>query len=88
MFQKRRLDVEMAEEMRAHIEEARAQMASLVQRLEQNDPGRNTGWTVTVHRLLDDIFKNYRKSLWLLMGAAAWPFFSRRSGSTACSALS
>ncbi len=52
------------------VEQARAQMALVARQLEELDPKWNTGYTVTVHRYLDDLFGNNRRILLLLLGSA------------------
>jgi putative ABC transport system permease protein len=52
------------------IEQARAQMVLLAHQLEELDPKWNAGFTVTVHRYLDDLFGDNRRILLLLLGSA------------------
>lgn len=52
------------------FDRALADMAIVGQRLEELNPQRNKGYTVSLHRLLDDVFKEHRTSLWLMVGAA------------------
>jgi putative ABC transport system permease protein len=54
------------------IEQARAHMALMGRQLEEVDPQRNAGRTITVHRYLDDLFGNNRRILLLLLGAAGF----------------
>ncbi len=54
------------------IEQARAHMALLARQLEELDPKWNTGYTVTAHRYLDDLFGNNRRILLLLLGSAGF----------------
>ncbi len=54
------------------IEQARVHMDLLARQLEQIDPKYSTGYTVAVHRYLDDLFGENRRILLLLLGSAAF----------------
>lgn len=54
------------------LEQARAEMAVLADRLKQMDPASDVGRIVTVDRLLDRILEGNRKLLFLLLGAAGF----------------
>ena len=53
----------------AAIESAQAEMTGIARRLEQQYPPTNTGWTVLVAPMLEDIVGEYRLALGLLFAA-------------------
>jgi putative ABC transport system permease protein len=55
----------------ASLEQAQAQMAAIGARLEQQYPDSNTGKSVAVSRMRDDMVGNVRLTLYLLLGAVA-----------------
>jgi putative ABC transport system permease protein len=54
------------------LAQARANMALLSRQMEEIDRQRNGGYTVAVHRYLDDYFGEQRRTLLLLLGSAAF----------------
>lgn len=54
------------------LEQANAEMTVLARRLEEIDREANMGYTVTVNRLLDDMVRDSRRLLLLLLGAAGF----------------
>jgi putative ABC transport system permease protein len=54
------------------LEQARAEMAVIAGRLQEIDPGANSGHTFNVDRLLDRMLGGNRRLLLLLMGAAGF----------------
>jgi putative ABC transport system permease protein len=54
------------------IEQARVHMDLLARQYEQIDPEHSAGYTVAVHRYLDDLFGEDRRILLLLLGSAAF----------------
>jgi putative ABC transport system permease protein len=57
------------------VEQARAEMLAIAQRLEQQYPKTNTGQSVTVEPLLEQMVGNVSRPLQLLMGAVALVLF-------------
>jgi putative ABC transport system permease protein len=53
------------------LEQARTEMALIAKRVEQQYPDTNKGWTVAVARMRDDIVRDVRLMLYLLLGAVA-----------------
>ncbi|MBE7210445.1 MAG: ABC transporter permease [Gluconacetobacter diazotrophicus] len=53
------------------VEAARADLALIAADLERRYPASNTGWTVVVRPLLEQIVGDYRRSLYLLLGSVA-----------------
>lgn len=52
------------------LEQARAGMGVVAERLARQYPDANRAWTVETHRLSDAMTGNVRESLWLLLGSA------------------
>ena len=53
----------------ASIEQARAEMANIAGRLEQSYPATNAGWSTIVLPLHERFVGQFRRALWLLLGA-------------------
>jgi putative ABC transport system permease protein len=53
------------------LEQAQAEMALIGKRLEQQYPDTNKGWSVAVARMRDDMVRDVRLTLYMLLGAVA-----------------
>ncbi len=53
------------------LEQAQTEMTLIAKRLEQHFPDTNQGWTVAVARMRDDMVRDVRLTLYLLLGAVA-----------------
>jgi putative ABC transport system permease protein len=54
------------------VSQAQAEMDTINRRLAQTYPETNTGWSVVVTRLQDQLVGSIRKPLWVLLGAVAF----------------
>jgi putative ABC transport system permease protein len=54
------------------LEQAQAQMTAIGARLEQQYKDSNTGKSVAVTRMRDEMVGNVKLTLYLLLGAVAW----------------